>query len=411
MPFSGRQADAACLKHPICYAIPCSKEKDSTVDEHGQIKRLKVMTVVGTRPELIKLSRVIAELDRHTDHILVHSGQNFDFELNEVFFQELGIRRPDIFLNASSATAAETIGKVITAADEVFEREKPDAVLIYGDTNTGLAVIPAKRRKIPVFHMEAGNRCFDQRVPEEINRKIIDHLSDINLPLTEHARRYLLDEGLAPERIIKTGSTMTEVLSHYRPAIDKSDILDELGLKPKSYIVVSLHREENVDEPTKLERLLACLERLATQFEMRMIVSTHPRTRKRIEALGDRKIDSRIEFLKPFGFLGYVKLQMNAFCVVSDSGTITEESSILGFPAVTIREAHERPEGMDRGTVIMTGLDPERILQSVKIVTDQYECGFRPTVVDDYNVPDVSQKMVRIIVSYVDYVNRTVWFI
>jgi UDP-N-acetylglucosamine 2-epimerase (non-hydrolysing) len=383
------------------------RREDFAVVEHGQVKRLKVMTVVGTRPELIKLSRVIAELDRHMDHILVHSGQNFDFELNEVFFQELGIRQPDIFLNASSATAVETIGKVIIAADEVFEREKPDAVLIYGDTNTGLAVIPAKRRKIPVFHMEAGNRCFDQRVPEEINRKIIDHLSDINLPLTEHARRYLLDEGLAPERTIKTGSTMAEVLSYYRPAIDKSDVLNELGLKPKSYIVVSLHREENVD--VKLERLLAYLERLATHFDMRLIVSTHPRTRKRIEALGDRKVDSRIEFLKPFGFLGYVKLQMNAFCVVSDSGTITEESSILGFPAVTIREAHERPEGMDRGTLIMTGLDPERILQSVKIVTDQYERGFRPTVVDDYNVPDVSQKMVRIIASYVGYVNRTVW--
>jgi UDP-N-acetylglucosamine 2-epimerase (non-hydrolysing) len=379
------------------------------VGEHGQIKRLKVMTVVGTRPELIKLSRVIAELDRQMDHILVHSGQNFDFELNEVFFQELGIRRPDIFLNASSATAAETIGKVIIAADGVFEREKPDAILIYGDTNTGLAVIPAKRRKIPVFHMEAGNRCFDQRVPEEINRKIIDHLADINLPLTEHARRYLLDEGLPPQRIIKTGSTMAEVLSYYRPGIDKSDILGELGLKPNSYVVVSLHREENVDEPAKLDGLLACLARLATHFDKRVIVSTHPRTRKRIEALGDRKIDSRVEFLKPFGFLGYIKLQMNAFCVVSDSGTITEESSILGFPAVTIREAHERPEGMDRGTLIMTGLDPERILQSVKIVTDQHQQGFRPTVVDDYDVPDVSKKMVRIIVSYVDYVNRTVW--
>ena len=377
------------------------------MSEHGQLKRIKVMTVVGTRPELIKLSRVIPELDRHMDHLLVHSGQNFDFELNEVFFRELGIRRPNIFLNANSATAAETIGKVIITADEAFEREKPDAVLIYGDTNTGLAVIPAKRRKIPVFHMEAGNRCFDQRVPEEINRKIIDHLSDINLPLTEHARRYLLDEGLAPERVIKTGSTMTEVLSYYRSAIDKSDVLSELGLKPNSYIVVSLHREENVD--VNLERLLANLERLATHFDKRLIVSTHPRTRKRIEALGDRKIDSRIEFLKPFGFLGYIKLQMNAFCVVSDSGTITEESSILGFPAVTIREAHERPEGMDRGTLIMTGLDPERILQSVKIVTDQYERGFRPVVVDDYNVPDVSQKIVRIIASYVGYVNRTVW--
>jgi UDP-N-acetylglucosamine 2-epimerase (non-hydrolysing) len=401
------QSDAVCFDHKICYAILGHLQEACTVSEHGQVKRIKVMTVVGTRPELIKLSRVIPELDRHMDHLLVHSGQNFDFELNEVFFRELGIRRPNIFLNANSASAAETIGKVIITADEAFEREKPDAVLIYGDTNTGLAVIPAKRRKIPVFHMEAGNRCFDQRVPEEINRKIIDHLSDINLPLTEHARRYLLDEGLAPERVIKTGSTMAEVLSYYRSAINKSDVLSELGLKPKSYIVVSLHREENVD--VNLERLLANLERLATHFDKRLIVSTHPRTRKRIEALGDRRIDSRIEFLKPFGFLGYIKLQMNAFCVVSDSGTITEESSILGFPAVTIREAHERPEGMDRGTLIMTGLDSERILQSVKIVTDQYERGLRPTVVDDYNVPDVSQKIVRIIASYVGYVNRTVW--
>lgn len=378
--------------------------------EYAQVKRLKVMTVVGTRPELIKLSRIIGELDRHMDHILVHSGQNSDFELNEVFFQELEIRRPDIFLNANSATAAETIAKVIIRADEVFAREKPDAILIYGDTNTGLAVIPAKRRKIPVFHMEAGNRCFDQRVPEEINRKIIDHLSDINLPLTEHARRYLLDEGLPPERVIKSGSTMTEVLSYYRSAIEQSEILNELGLTPKSYLVVSAHREENVDDPHKLQRLLACLERLAAHFDMRLIFSTHPRTRKRLKALANKQTDSRIEFLKPFGFLGYIKLQMNAFCVVSDSGTITEEASILGFPAVTIREAHERPEGMDRGTLIMTGLDPERVLQSVKIVTDQYEEGVRPTVVvDDYNVPDVSRKMVRIIASYVDYVNRTVW--
>lgn len=374
------------------------------------MKQLKVMTIVGTRPELIKLSRVIAELDRHMDHILVHSGQNFDFELNEVFFQELEIRRPDIFLNAVGATAAETIAKVISTADEAFEARRPDAVLIYGDTNTGLAVIPAKRRKIPIFHMEAGNRCFDQRVPEEVNRKIIDHLADINLPLTEHARRYLLSEGIPPERIIKSGSTMAEVLSYYGEKIAQSRILENLGLLPRSYILISAHREENVDDPEKLNRLLACLEGLAAGFDLRLIVSTHPRTRKRLEALKDRKIDSRIEFLKPFGFLGYVKLQINAFCVVSDSGTITEEASILGFPAVTIREAHERPEGMDRGTLIMTGLDPERVLQSVRIVTDQFELGVRPTVlVDDYNVPDVSRKMVRIIASYIDYVNRTVW--
>ncbi|QLH73048.1 non-hydrolyzing UDP-N-acetylglucosamine 2-epimerase [Rhodopseudomonas palustris] len=376
----------------------------------GQSKRIKVMTIVGTRPELIKLSRVIAELDRHMDHVLVHSGQNFDYELNEVFFQELGIRRPDIFLNANAETAAQTIGNVIVKADEVFEREQPNAVLIYGDTNTGLAVIPAKRRKIPVFHMEAGNRCFDQRVPEEVNRKIIDHLSDINLPLTEHARRYLLDEGLPPDRVIKSGSTMTEVLSFYRPEIDASLILDELGLAPRNYLLVSVHREENVDDPAKLRRLLACLQALADHFGRRLIVSTHPRTRKRLNALTGHHDDDRIAFLKPFGFLSYIKLQMNAFCVISDSGTITEESSILGFPAVTLREAHERPEGMDRATLILTGLDPERVVQSVKIVTDQFEPGKRPTVVvDDYDVPDVSRKMVRIIASYIDYVNRTVW--
>ncbi|ACF03072.1 UDP-N-acetylglucosamine 2-epimerase [Rhodopseudomonas palustris TIE-1] len=376
----------------------------------GQSKRIKVMTIVGTRPELIKLSRVIAELDRHMDHVLVHSGQNFDYELNEVFFQELGIRRPDIFLNANAETAAQTIGNVIVKADEVFEREQPNAVLIYGDTNTGLAVIPAKRRKIPVFHMEAGNRCFDQRVPEEVNRKIIDHLSDINLPLTEHARRYLLDEGLPPDRVIKSGSTMTEVLSFYRPEIDASLILDELGLAPRDYLLVSVHREENVDDPAKLRRLLACLQALADHFGRRLIVSTHPRTRKRLNALTGHHDDDRIAFLKPFGFLSYIKLQMNAFCVISDSGTITEEASILGFPAVTLREAHERPEGMDRATLILTGLDPERVVQSVKIVTDQFEPGKRPTVVvDDYDVPDVSRKMVRIIASYIDYVNRTVW--
>ena len=381
-----------------------------TVREQVKIGRVKVMTIVGTRPELIKLSRVIAELDRHMDHVLVHSGQNFDFELNEIFFQELGIRRPDIFLNANSDTPAETIGKVIVAADQAFDKEKPEAVLIYGDTNTGLAVIPAKRRKIPVFHMEAGNRCFDQRVPEEVNRKIIDHLSDINLPLTEHARRYLLAEGLPSDQVIKTGSTMTEVLSYYRSAIDASDILGELGLAPRDYLVVSVHREENVDDPAKLQRLLQCLEALAEHFDRRLIVSTHPRTRKRLESLSDRSTDKRIEFLKPFGFLSYVKLQMNAFCVISDSGTITEESSILGFPAITLREAHERPEGMDRGTLIMTGLRPERVVQSVKIVTDQFEQGVRPSVmVDDYDAPDVSRKIVRIIASYIDYVNRKVW--
>ncbi|MFQ5345295.1 MAG: non-hydrolyzing UDP-N-acetylglucosamine 2-epimerase [Mariprofundus sp.] len=377
------------------------------------MKRLKVMTIVGTRPEIIKLSRVIAELEQHTEHVLVHSGQNFDFELNEVFFRDLEIRKPDYFLEAVGESVAESIGLIITRADKVMEKEQPDAVLIYGDTNTGLAVISAKRRKIPVFHMEAGNRCFDQRVPEEINRKILDHLSDINMPLTEHARRYLLAEGIRPETIIKTGSSMQEVLNYCMPSILNSDVLSRLKLTENDYILVSAHREENVDSEVKLSDLLDSLNAVAKTYGKRVIVSTHPRTRLRLDVLADQgkfRMDQGIEFLKPFGFMDYIHLQIHAFCVLSDSGTITEEASILNFPAVMIREAHERPEGMDEGVLIMSGLKRKRILQAVSTVTAQAagdERLFRK--VPDYQMDNVSKKVVRTIISYVDYINRTVW--
>jgi UDP-N-acetylglucosamine 2-epimerase (non-hydrolysing) len=377
------------------------------------LKRLKVLTLVGTRPELIKLSRVIAALDAATDHVLVHSGQNFDHELNQVFFDELEIRPPDHQLGVAGGTVAEQIARVIERSDAVLAQERPDALLIYGDTNTGLAVIPAKRRHIPIFHMEAGNRCFDQRVPEELNRKIVDHLSDINLPLTEHARRYLLAEGLRPETIIKTGSTLKEVLAYYRPKIEASDALDRLGLVTGQYFLVSAHREENVDSLANLTDLLASLRALVEAFGHRVIVSTHPRTRQKLEALaaeGARPEDPRIEFLKPFGFCDYIKLQLHAACVLSDSGTITEESSLLGFPAITIRQSHERPEGMDEGTLVMSGLRPERVVQAITLVRDHLRPGGRAfRVVPDYDVDNVSSKVVRIILSYVDYVNRTVW--
>jgi len=370
----------------------------------------KVMTIVGTRPEIIKLSRVIAELDRHTDHVLVHTGQNFDYELNEIFFQQLGVRRPDHFLEAAGATAAETIGNVITKADAVMAQQQPDAVLLLGDTNSCLAVISAKRRKIPIFHMEAGNRCFDQRVPEEINRKIVDHTSDINLVFSEHARRYLLAEGIHPETVIKTGSPMKEVLTHYRPQIDASDAPARLGVDPGKFFLVSAHREENVDSEENFSHFLASLNAIAARYDQPVIVSTHPRTRKRMETLGVADMDKRIRFLKPLGFLDYVKLQMQARCVISDSGTITEESSILGFPAVTIRQAHERPEGMDEGTLIMCGLDPTDVLDAIAVVTEHYAGGGRPfRVLPDYDVDNVSRKVLRIIMSYTDYVNRTVW--
>ncbi len=372
---------------------------------------LKVMTVVGTRPEIIKLCRVISELDLHTRHILVHSGQNYDYELNEIFFRDLELRKPDYFLEAAGKTAAQTIGNVIDKADQVMAKEKPDAFLILGDTNSCLSAIAAKRRKIPIFHMEAGNRCFDQRVPEEINRKIVDHISDINLAYTEHARRYLLAEGIRPETVIKTGSPMMEVHLHYRSRVEESDVLERLKTARGKYFLVSAHREENVDDEEHFASLLESLNAVMKKYKRPVIVSTHPRTRKKLEALGYRKLDKRILFLKPLGFFDYVKLQMNAYCVVSDSGTITEESSILNFPAVTIRQAHERPEGMDEGTVIMCGLKASTIMDAIDAVVSQHsrnERRFR--LVPDYDVDNVSKKVVRIILSYTDYVNRTVWY-
>ena len=368
------------------------------------------MTIVGTRPELIKMSRVIAELDQYTQHILVHTGQNYDYELNQVFFDDLGIRKPDYFLGAVGENAAQTIGQVIIKSDEVLEKENPDAVLLYGDTNSCLAVIAAKRKKIPVFHMEAGNRCFDQRVPEELNRKVLDHLSDINLVLTEHARRYLIAEGIRPETIIKTGSHMREVLDYYMPEIQASGILKKLDLKSREYFLVSAHREENVDSPENLSNLLASLNALAEKYNFPVIVSTHPRTQKRIDQLGGITSHPLIRFAKPFGFFDYNKLQIEAFCVVSDSGTITEEGSLLNLTAITIRNAHERPEGMDVGTLIMSGLKPQDVVDAVHVVTTQYQQGIRTlAAVEDYEAGSVSKKILRIVLSYTDYINRTVW--
>lgn len=371
---------------------------------------LKVLTLVGTRPEIVKLSRVIAELDLHLQHLLVHTGQNFDYELNEIFFQQLEVRKPDYFLDAAGANPAQTIGNVIVRFDEVLEKEKPDAMLLLGDTNSSLAVIAAKRRKIPIFHMEAGNRCFDQRVPEEINRKIVDHTSDINLVFSEHARRYLMAEGIRPETVIKTGSPMLEVLNYYRPQIEASDVLLQLGLQPLMFVVVSAHREENIDSEQNFGDLLASLNAIADRYRMPVIVSTHPRTRKRLESMDVSGLDPLIRFLKPLGFLDYIKLQQSAFCVVSDSGTITEESSILGFPAITIRQAHERPEGMDETTLIMSGLKPETVINAIEVVRAHYTGGGRPfRVLPDYDTDNVSRKVLRIIMSYTEYVNRTVW--
>ena len=370
----------------------------------------KVMTLVGTRPEIIKLSRVIAELDRHTNHVLVHTGQNYDYELNEVFFEELAIRKPDYFLDAAGGTPAQTIGAVIAKADAVMAREAPGALLILGDTNSCLAVIAAKRRKIPVFHMEAGNRSFDERVPEEINRRIVDHISDINLPYTEHARRYLLAEGIRPETIIKTGSPMREVLEYYESGISTSTVLKRLKLVPRDYFIISAHREENIDNPANLSALLASLEALIKHFGKRVIVSTHPRTRKKLAANRKSKLPTGVEFLKPLGFFDYVNLQTNAYCVLSDSGTLTEESAILGFPAVMIRQAHERPEGMDQGTLIMSGLTPVQVMEAVKVSVAQYADNPKPFAPPpDYDAGNVSQKVLRVILSYTDYVNRTVW--
>lgn len=371
---------------------------------------LKVMTIVGTRPELIKMCRVIAEFDQKFDHILVHTGQNYDFELNEVFFEELGIRTPDFFLGAAGSTAAQTIAQVIAKSEEVMLAEKPDAIMIYGDTNSGLAVIPAKRQKIPVFHMEAGNRCFDQRVPEELNRKIIDHLSDINMVLTEHARRYLIAEGIRPETIIKTGSHMREVLDYFMPQIDASQALSEMGLESGRYFLVSAHREENVDSSEALTELLETLDALAEIYSVPIIVSTHPRTRKRLEQLGNSIKNPNVRFLKPFGFFDYVKLQMNAYCTLSDSGTITEEASLLGLPAVTLRNVHERPEGMDAGTLVMCGLKRERVLAAIALVVEQHNRGgSAPPQIVDYEARHVARQISRVVASYVDYVNSTVW--
>ncbi len=371
---------------------------------------MKVMTIVGTRPEIIKLSRVIAELEKFVDHVLVHTGQNYDYELNEVFFENLGVPKPDHFLEVAGKSVAHTIGNVIGRADDVMEAEQPDAVLLYGDTNSCLAVIAAKRRKIPVFHFEAGNRCFDQRVPEELNRKIVDHLSDINMPLTEHARRYLLAEGVRPDTIVKTGSPMKEILMHHMDEIKASDVLDRLKVEPQNFFIVSAHREENVDSPQNFNDMLDSLNAITKKYDMPVIVSTHPRTRNKLEQLGRDDMDPRVQFLKPMGFFDYVKMQMEAYCVISDSGTITEESSILNFPAITIRQAHERPEGMDEGVLIMTGLKPTDVMHSIDVVVSQFDFENRQfRLVADYDVDNFSKKVSRIVLSYTNYINRTTW--
>ncbi|WP_026283800.1 UDP-N-acetylglucosamine 2-epimerase (non-hydrolyzing) [Variovorax paradoxus] len=375
------------------------------------MKKLKVMTVVGTRPEIIRLSRVLARLDEHCDHVLVHTGQNYDYELNQVFFDDLGVRKPDHFLNsaADSTGAAHTIGNLIIAVDKVLGQEQPEAMLVLGDTNSCLSVIPAKRRKIPIFHMEAGNRCFDQRVPEETNRRIVDHTADVNLTYSTIARDYLLREGLPPDLVIKTGSPMLEVLSHYRPNIDASDVLTRLNLGESQYFVVSAHREENIESSQSFAKLVDVLNAVAEDHGLPVIVSTHPRTQKRIDATGAR-FHANVRLLKPLGFHDYVKLQMSARAVLSDSGTINEESSILNFPALNLREAHERPEGMEEGAVMMVGLEVARVRQGLAILQTQPrgdQRGLRQ--VADYSMPNVSDKVLRIIHSYADYVNRVVW--
>ena len=366
------------------------------------------MTIVGTRPEIIRLSRVMAVLEQVSTHQLVHTGQNYDYELNEVFFKELGVPRPTHYLNAAGGNAAETIGNTITKVDRVFEEAKPDAILVLGDTNSCLAVIPAKRRKIPIFHMEAGNRCFDMRVPEEINRRIVDHVSDVNLCYTEHGRRYLLAEGLPPDRTLKTGSPMKEILDHHHSSIEASTIHQRLGLEPGKYFTVSLHREENVDNPVHLKSLVGALNALAEKYGFPLVFSLHPRTKKRLEA-GGHSLHELIRPMPPLGFFDYVALQKRGFCTLSDSGTITEESSILGFPAVTLREAHERPEGMDEGAVVMAGLHGGRILEAVELTRAQFKAMGPCRIPADYNVDQVSWKVAKIILSYTDYVNRRVW--
>lgn len=373
------------------------------------MKKLKVMTVVGTRPEIIRLSRVMAKLDEYCEHILVHTGQNYDFELNEIFFQDLGIRKPDHFLSAAGASGAETIGNVIIAVDRVLAEVQPEALLVLGDTNSCMAVIPAKRRKIPTFHMEAGNRCFDMRVPEEINRRIVDHTADINLTYSAIARDYLLREGLLPDRVVKTGSPMYEVLNHFRSGIDASDVLERLGLTEGEFFVVSAHREENVDSDRNFTALAETLNAVAAQYGYPVIVSTHPRTQKRVDALGVT-FHKQVRLLKPLGFKDYNKLQLSAKAVLSDSGTISEEASILNFPALNIREAHERPEGMEETAAMMVGLSTERVLQGLAILEKQGRGDDRSMrLVEDYSMPNVAEKVVRIIHSYRDYVMQTVW--
>ena len=373
------------------------------------MKKMKVATVVGTRPEIIRLSRVMAKLDQYCDHVLIHTGQNYDYELNQIFFDDLGIRKPDHFLNAAGVSGAETIGKVIIAVDSVLADEKPEALLILGDTNSCMAVIAAKRRKIPVFHMEAGNRCFDMRVPEEINRRIVDHTADINLTYSTIARNYLLGEGLAPDRVIKTGSPMFEVLTYYREGIEQSDVLPRLGLEIGKFFVISAHREENVDSDKSFLKLVSILNRLAEHYGYPVIVSTHPRTQKRVDAMGVQ-FHPQVHLLKPLGFKDYNKLQISAMAVLSDSGTITEESSILNFPALNIREAHERPEGMEEASVMMVGLEENRVMQALQVLESQPRGDERILrLVGDYSMPNVAEKVVRLIHSYTDYVNRVVW--
>ena len=375
------------------------------------MKKLKVVTVVGTRPEIIRLSRVIQSLEKHCEHILVHTGQNYDYELNEIFFDDLDISKPDYFLNAAGSSGSETIGNVIIGVEGILIKELPDAVLVLGDTNSCMAVIPAKRLKIPTFHMEAGNRCFDERVPEELNRKVIDHLSDINLVLSDHARRYLISEGIRPENIIKTGSHMYEVLSYYMPKISNSDALKRMGLTSEKFFIVSAHREENIDSKENMSNMISTLNAIADQFDIPIIISTHPRTKKRLDGMEVGKLSHHIKFLKPFGFCDYIKLQMEALCVISDSGTISEEASILNLPAITIRDAHERPEGMDEGAFIMSGLQKERVLNALNVVISQHDRTNRVMhPVEDYQAGEVSKKILRIVLSYVDHVNRKTWF-
>ncbi|MDH1500087.1 non-hydrolyzing UDP-N-acetylglucosamine 2-epimerase [Comamonas terrigena] len=372
------------------------------------MKKLKVMTVVGTRPEIIRLSRVLPRLDEHCEHVLVHTGQNYDYELNQIFFDDLGIRKPDHFLNAAGGSAAETIGKIIASIDAVLLAEQPEAFLVLGDTNSCLSVIPAKRRKIPIFHMEAGNRCFDQRVPEETNRRIVDHTADINLTYSSIAREYLLREGVPPDQVIKTGSPMFEVLSYYRERIDASDVLQRLSLQPEEFFVVSTHREENIESDQSFGKLVQVLNKVAESYGLPVIVSTHPRTQKRVEAMG-AQFHPLVQLVKPLGFTDYNKLQLSARAVLSDSGTINEESSILNFPALNLREAHERPEGMEEAAVMMVGLEEQRVLQGLEILQTQKRGERLLRQVADYSMPNVSDKVVRIIHSYTDYVKRVVW--